>query len=65
MYSLPEISIDCPYCGESISILIDASCGSQEYYEDCSVCCSPILLVIATDALGELSGIEARRDDAC
>ena len=29
----------CPYCGESIEILIDISIDSQEYIEDCSVCC--------------------------
>jgi len=63
MCSLTETSIDCPYCGETISVLIDASCGSQEYYEDCSVCCSPILFFVTVDVLGELSGVETRRDD--
>ena len=32
----------CPYCGESISLLIDNSIENQEYVEDCQVCCSPI-----------------------
>lgn len=63
MCSLTETSVACPYCGEKITVLIDASCGSQEYYEDCSVCCSPILFTIAVDTPGELSGIEVRRDD--
>jgi hypothetical protein len=30
--------IDCPYCGESIEILIDPSVPSQRYIEDCQVC---------------------------
>lgn len=32
----------CPYCGEPIELVIDASAGDQEYIEDCFVCCRPI-----------------------
>lgn len=32
----------CPYCGETISVLVDTSVSSQTYIEDCSVCCRPI-----------------------
>jgi len=32
----------CPHCGERISMLLDLSAGSQNYVEDCEVCCSPI-----------------------
>ena len=32
----------CPHCGESISVLLDLSVLSQEYIEDCEVCCRPI-----------------------
>lgn len=32
----------CPYCGESVSIAVDAGGGgSQQYVEDCEVCCNP------------------------
>lgn len=34
--------IHCPYCGERIGILLDASAGEQDYIEDCQVCCRPI-----------------------
>jgi len=33
----------CPYCSEPISFVIDCSISEQEYVEDCSVCCQPIL----------------------
>jgi hypothetical protein len=34
----------CPHCGEVIEIAIDPGGGEeQEYVEDCSVCCRPIL----------------------
>ena len=39
---LESVFCDCPYCGESIELLIDCSVGQQSYIEDCSVCCSPI-----------------------
>jgi hypothetical protein len=35
----------CPYCGERISVLIDNSEESQQYIEDCEVCCRPITII--------------------
>ena len=32
---LTEESIGCPYCGETIEILIDSSDAQQQYIEDC------------------------------
>ena len=34
----------CPYCGENISLLIDDTLLTQEYIEDCEVCCSPMIV---------------------
>ncbi len=36
----------CPYCSESISLLIDTSIQHQQYIEDCEVCCRPITVNI-------------------
>ena len=36
----------CPYCGEHIEIVIDPSIDFQDYVEDCSVCCRPIVLTV-------------------
>ena len=63
MKPLEEASITCPYCGELIDVLIDCSSGSQQYYEDCSVCCAPILFSLTVDALGELALLDVKRDD--
>ncbi len=39
------IVVDCPCCGESLEILIDAeTLGSL--VQDCEVCCNPWLLTI-------------------
>lgn len=37
-----EKSVQCPYCGEVIDVLVDDSVPQQNYIEDCQVCCSPI-----------------------
>ncbi len=39
-----ERRVRCPFCGESISVLLDLSGGDQSYVEDCQVCCQPMQL---------------------
>lgn len=63
MNTLEETNITCPYCGEFTDVLIDCSSGSQQYYEDCAVCCAPILFSLTVNALGELAQLEVKRDD--
>ena len=55
------VSVQCPYCGESIDTLIDLSAGSFRYIEDCQVCCQPIELVGEVDDDGALSELTADR----
>lgn len=50
---LTPADIDCPYCGERIEILLDASAGDQSYIEDCQVCCRPITVRVSIDDDGE------------
>ena len=54
MSDLIERSVDCPYCGESIDVLIDQSESLQDYIEDCQVCCRPIRLSVAVDLDGNV-----------
>ncbi len=56
-----EVEIGCPYCGEKIPLLIDCSAGSQEYIEDCQVCCRPIRLLVRIGAEGTLE-VTSRTD---
>lgn len=53
MEALTEKSINCPYCGEIIEVLIDCSVEQQAYIEDCQVCCRPINFEVAVAANGE------------
>lgn len=46
MPAVTERHIDCPYCGEIISVLVDDSVPQQQYVEDCEVCCRPIVLEV-------------------
>jgi hypothetical protein len=50
---LTPVDISCPYCGEPIEILVDASAGDQHYIEDCQVCCRPITLNVRIDTDGQ------------
>ncbi len=50
MNELKEKAIQCPYCGESISVLIDCSVPDQNYIEDCQVCCRPINFSVTVSA---------------
>ena len=45
-----EVDVDCPYCGEPMSLLIDETGGrAQAYIEDCAVCCQPMQVTARYD----------------
>jgi len=46
-----------------IEILVDVSLGEQQYIEDCSVCCAPILMYTQVDPAGQFSHVDLKRDD--
>jgi hypothetical protein len=51
-----EASYTCDACGEEIVIPIDLSAGeSQEYIEDCPVCCRPNMIHIEIRDGGEIA----------
>ncbi|HEV3299432.1 MAG TPA: CPXCG motif-containing cysteine-rich protein [Planctomycetaceae bacterium] len=50
-----EASYVCEACGEEIVVPIDFSAGeSQEYVEDCPVCCQPNLVHVEIDEEGRV-----------
>ncbi|MBQ0795377.1 CPXCG motif-containing cysteine-rich protein [Zhongshania sp.] len=49
MNAIESVSDFCPYCGEAIEILVDASGGDDEYIEDCEVCCRPMTIALSLD----------------
>jgi hypothetical protein len=56
-----EAQITCPFCGESLTILLDLSLPEQDYIEDCQVCCRPIRIAYSSEA-GVLTSLEAQQD---
>ena len=56
--------ITCPYCWQSIDILLDLSIPQQEYVEDCSVCCRPILINYVVEDLGTVELTVAPESDS-
>ncbi len=57
-----EASYLCDSCGEEIAVPIDLSAGpSQEYVEDCPVCCRPNVIHIEIGPDGEV-GVWAERE---
>lgn len=56
------VEIQCPYCGETVSILVDPSVENQSYIEDCQVCCRPINLTVTIGEEG-VPSVEATAED--
>lgn len=54
MNNLDSRNIECPYCGETIEVLIDCSVEEQSYIEDCQVCCRPINFDVSIGYDGDL-----------
>ena len=50
-----EHFFQCPYCWETISMLLDTSVRKQSYIEDCEVCCNPMQLQVEFEELNLLS----------
>ncbi len=53
-------TIRCPFCAQSMTIVIDLSAGSQSYIEDCQICCQPMQISFDA-AIGELHSLEVER----
>jgi hypothetical protein len=59
----PTALVSCPYCGAQVELLLDPGGGSsQDYVEDCEVCCRPWQVSVRWDA-GGAAQVEVRTDD--
>ncbi|MDA0680423.1 MAG: CPXCG motif-containing cysteine-rich protein [Proteobacteria bacterium] len=48
-YRVKEKNVRCPFCAESISVLLDLSVTNQSYIEDCQVCCRPMQIIYESE----------------
>lgn len=55
-----ETEIECPYCGETVEIVVDKAGGAtQDYVQDCEVCCQPWAVHVS---LGVGGAVEVKVD---
>ncbi len=62
MLDVQEVEIQCPFCAEPITILIDTSVAKQEYVEDCEVCCRPMVIKYQVQG-GEVTELLIEREE--
>lgn len=62
MNPLESITQPCPWCSELVTFEIDTTFSEQEYFEDCTVCCSPIQVIIRVPTSGDPE-VEFHRDN--
>ncbi len=58
------VEYGCPYCASEISTLVDLTQGSQQYIEDCEICCRPINLYYSVEPNLNLGSFQALAEDA-
>lgn len=62
MSLVETVSVQCPYCGEPVELVVDCSAGAQDYIEDCTVCCRPMQVAVEVRDDG-LPDVTVRRED--
>jgi hypothetical protein len=63
MNGIEAVTLRCPYCGETIEVLVDCSVPVQRYTEDCQVCCRPMILKTTLGDDG-LPTVEASKENS-
>ncbi len=61
MNPLESYTCQCPYCSETIDLVVDCSQPGGDTIEDCQVCCQPIEIRTRMDDRGVVS-LQLRRD---
>jgi len=44
-----NITVSCPYCGQTFELLIEPGLGAQDLITDCEVCCRPLRVSVTGD----------------
>ena len=57
-----EQRVECPYCGEPMTLLLDGSETGSEYVEDCQICCRPMVVALF-DGGEQWPVAQVRRED--
>lgn len=57
-FGVSEVAIECPFCWEPVTVLVDCSVPEQRYVEDCEVCCRPMDLSVVVTPDGPAIQVE-------
>ena len=52
-------TITCPFCGQSMELVIDTSVASQRFTTDCEVCCRPFEVSVESEP-GEVLSLDVQ-----
>jgi transposase-like protein len=52
-------SIQCPFCGQRMELVVDTSISSQRFTTDCEVCCRPFEVFVESEP-GEILGLDVQ-----
>lgn len=50
-------TVQCPFCGQSFDVAVDASIAHQTFTTDCEVCCRPFELRVECEG-GEIVTVD-------
>jgi hypothetical protein len=51
-------TVQCPYCGAAVTLALDPGGGdTQQYVEDCGVCCRPWQVAVRYDGAGRAAAV--------
>lgn len=59
---LSELRGACPYCWETLTLLVDEGDLGIDYVEDCQVCCQPMIVTAQLLGDGDIA-VALRRED--
>jgi len=60
---LEEHLIECPYCAEVFTVLVDPATAGDQYVEDCEICCQPIVFWVSDNGAQAPCTVHARREN--
>lgn len=52
-----SVPIQCPFCGQTFDLVVDASVENQRFTTDCEVCCRPFEVFTKSEG-GEIVHVE-------
>lgn len=50
-------TVQCPYCGQSFDVAVDASVPRQSFTTDCEICCRPLEVRMECEG-GEVTSVD-------